>query len=685
MHKYQHWNIETTPIKNASHKNADLIAWLGFDRKGMSVNSINEQVLDELNECIHEISENTKITGLIIFSLKEKGFIAGADVNKISELSGPSEVADFLRKGQTVFSRIEKLTIPTVAMIHGFCMGGGLELSLACDYRICSDSDDTRIGLPEVLLGFHPGWGGTVRLPKLIGGFHALTQVMLSGAALSAKKAKILGIVDEAVPLRQLKRAAQYYIENTPSLHQPTLTQSLSQHNWVRPILARIIRYQLSKKVRQAHYPAPFALLNLWEKESFYDDRAYLKELDSVEKLVSQNETASNLIRIFQLKERLKKFAQTAASDTIQHVHVIGAGVMGGDIAAYCAYKGLKVTLQDKDYAQIAPAIGRAHQLYKKKLKAPRLIQNTMDRLQADPHGYGIAQADVIIEAVFENLELKQNIMQAVEKKAKKDAVIATNTSSIPLAEISQAMSEPQRLVGIHFFNPVAKMELIEIVSTSDTLPEVQQKACAFVGRLGRLALPVKSTPGFLINRILMPYLLECMHLLEEGYTKEDIDWAAKSFGMMMGPVELADTVGLDVCLAVAKNLTHYFGGTVPKGLQLLVDQNHKGRKTGEGFYRYKNGKPVKSATTRNVDYKAVAQRLIQKMIDESERCLQEGVVADADLLDAGMVFGTGFAPFRGGPMHYALHRKKKSLNNGHKVLIKNSENSENSEKIILS
>lgn len=254
----------------------------------------------------------------------------------------------------------------------------------------------------------------------------------------------------------------------------------------------------------------------------------------------------------------------------------------------------IKVTLQDKSYAQIAPAIGRAHALFKKKLRQPRLIQAAMDRLIPDPEGHGVARADVIIEAVFEDLEVKRAIMQGIEAKAKKEAIIATNTSSIPLDEISEVMKDPTRLVGIHFFNPVAKMELVEVVSGTKTAKTMVQQACAFVNQIGRLPLPVKSSPGFLINRVLMPYLMECVQLLEEGYSGEEIDEAAKSFGMIMGPVELADTVGMDVCLAVAENLTSHFGGTVPVRLREMVKEGKLGRKSGQGFYRYKNGKPIK-------------------------------------------------------------------------------------------
>ena len=561
-----------------------------------------------------------------------------------------------------MFSRLEQLPIPTVAMINGFCMGGGLELALACDYRIASDEQDTRLGLPEILLGFHPGWGGTVRLPRLIGGFAALSQLILTGAALSASKAKRLGLIDDMVPVRQLKRAAIYYVMSKPPKHKPNVLQSLTHYLWARKLIANLLRREVAKKANKDHYPAPYAVIDLWEKEGGFDERAYLKEADSVEQLMSQGETAHNLIRAFLLRERMKGFAKDSPFRA-QHVHVIGAGVLGGDIAGWCALRGLRVTLQDQSYEKIAPAIARAQALFTKKLRKPRLIQAAMDRLIPDPQGHGVARADVVIEAVFENLKVKQAIMQSVELHAKPDAIIATNTSSIPLDEINQVMSQPERLVGIHFFNPVSKMELVEVVSSTKTTEDVSQQACAFVNQIARLPLPVKSSPGFLVNRVLMPYLMECMELLEEGHSPESIDAAAKSFGMMMGPVELADTVGMDVCLAVAENLTAHFGGSVPQMLRDKVIAGKLGRKSGEGFYRYVKGKPVKQKVeTKNHD-EDMANRLILRMVNEAAVCLREGVVADADLLDAGMIFATGFAPFRGGPLHYAKQFGHDKLN----------------------
>lgn len=653
MNSYKNWNL---------YRDEEGIVWLGLERQDTTVNTINEEILDELNSLLHEISLDKKAVGLVIYSLKEKGFIAGADIHTFSKFEKSAQAVDFLQKGQAVFARLQALSLPSVAMIHGFCMGGGFELALACSYRIASNEKDTRIGLPEVLLGIHPGWGGTVRLPQLIGGFKALSKIILPGGAISSEQAKSLGMIDEVVPLRQLKRAAIYFIKNKPPKHAPSFIERLSNYAWLRKPIASLLKNNVAKRVRKEHYPAPYAIIDLWKNEGGVGERAYLKEVDSIEQLVSKSETSKNLIRAFFLRERLKGFAKDSHFKA-KHVHVIGAGIMGGDIAAWCALRGLYVTLQDKSYAQIAPAIARAHALYKKKLRKPRLIQAALDNLLADPEGYGIERAEVIIEAVFENLAVKQEIINKVETMAKKSAILATNTSSIPLDEISTVMKNPERLIGIHFFNPVAKMDLVEIVSSSATSKTIQQSACSFVDQIGKLSLPVKSSPGFLVNRVLMPYLMECVQLLEEGYSGETIDEAALEFGMFMGPVELADTVGMDVCLAVAENLTAHFGGNVPQKLRDMVQSGKLGRKTGEGFYKYKNGKPIKKRPDLPID-KTITDRLILRMVNEAASCLREGVVADMDLLDAGMIFATGFAPFRGGPMNYAHDFGKDKLEN---------------------
>lgn len=644
LQQYQNWRIET---------DANQIVWLYFDKANSAVNTIDFSVMDEFSRIIDLLAADQSTKGVIIASGKTTGFIAGADITLFTKFKNIEDAVNKLKLGQEILNKLERLKIPTVALIDGFCLGGGLELALACRYRVAEDSAKTRIGLPEVKLGIHPGWGGTVRLPRLIGAPEAM-NLILSGHTISAKAAAKLGVVDAAVPKRQLVHAAVYYIEKQPPRHQLNALQKMTNQKIVRQVLGHFMRQKLNKSVSAMHYPAPFHALDNWELVGVDTEEAYDREAKSCGKLFF-SDTCQNLVRVFFLQEQLKSLAKDK-SYLPQHVHVIGAGTMGGDIAAWCALRGFNVTLQDMEPRLIAPAIKRAAKLFKEKLKEPNLIQQAMDRLTPDIKGQGIPKADVIIEAVVEDLGVKQKIFKMIESKAKPTAILATNTSSIPLDEINTILEMPERLVGIHFFNPVAKMQLVEVVNGKKTSHEISEKALAFVRKLDRLPLPVKSSPGFLVNRILMPYLLESVELLNEGVPAPVIDKAMTTFGMPMGPITLADTVGLDVCLSVAKNLGQYFHTPVPPQLVQLVEQKKLGRKTGEGFYRYdKNGKQIK------VDYPAydkplhdISDRLILRMLNEAFACLREGVVENGDLLDAGMVYGTGFAPFRGGPIHYA-------------------------------
>jgi 3-hydroxyacyl-CoA dehydrogenase/enoyl-CoA hydratase/3-hydroxybutyryl-CoA epimerase len=537
-------------------------------------------------------------------------------------------------------------------MIHGFCLGGGLELALACRYRVAEDHQRTRLGLPEVKLGIHPGFGGTVRLPRLIGAPNAM-ELMLTGRTIDVRRAKKIGLVDYVVPSRHLKKMSVMCIKKQLPVHKPSLGLRLTNNMLVRPFIKKALIKNVNKLVQEAHYPAPYALINLWDCYAGNPKKMLAEEARSVAELITGS-TAQNLVRVFFLMEKLKSMGRST-DFSASHVHVIGAGIMGGDIAAWCALQGLNVTLQDREAKYIAPAMKRAYRLFKKRLKKPRLIQSAMDRLMPDVNGQtGLKRADVIIEAIFENVEAKQNLFREIEPVIKPDALLATNTSSIPLEELNRALSRPERLVGLHFFNPVAKMQLVEIVASAATGPDEVSRAKAFTRQIDRLPLPVKSTPGFLVNRVLMPYLLEAVSMVEEGISPADIDRAAVDFGMPMGPILLADTVGLDICLHVAEIISKGLNITIPDRLRALVKEGSLGRKSGKGFYTYKKGKQVvPKASSSRVSAEDLTDRLILRMVNEAVSCLNDGVVEDADLLDAGIIFGTGFAPFRGGPLNY--------------------------------
>lgn len=625
------------------------ILWLTLDKVGVSTNVLSKEVMGEFNAILDGLATE-RCKGLVIESAKKNGFIAGANIEEFQHIKTEEAARDAALLGQGIFRKLAALPFPTLALIHGFCLGGGLELSLGCRYRIAEDSETTRLGLPEAMLGLNPGWTGVVHLPRLVGVLEAM-RMMLSGTPVSAKVAEKIGLVDVAVPIRHLKRAAVQTLLTLPKPKRLSFFVRLLDHSLLRPLVAKLLYKQVKDKADPTHYPAPYAMIEDWKQYGVHQDTVYAKTAETFGRLFV-TETSRNLIRVFHLQERLKGLSKGTGFKA-NWVHVVGAGIMGGDIAAWCAMQGLTVTLQDREPKYVANAIKRAYDLFKKKLKKPRAIQEAMDRLIPDIKQDGVAKADIVIEAIFENLHAKQELFKYLEQHAKPDAILATNTSSILLKDIAQVLKQPGRLVGIHFFNPVSKMPLVEVVRDKLTKPEVVAASIAFVRQISRFPLPVKSSPGFLVNRTLMPYLMEGVSLLEEGKSAEAIDQSIRAFGMPLGPVELADMVGLEVCLEVAKNLSQILGGPVPKGLQDLVSKGHFGVKTGKGFYTYKRGKALRKPIASITPSKEIIDRLMLRMVNESLACLREGIVEDADLLDAGMIFGTGFAPFRGGPLQY--------------------------------
>ncbi|MEO8808676.1 MAG: 3-hydroxyacyl-CoA dehydrogenase NAD-binding domain-containing protein [Rhodanobacter sp.] len=627
------------------------IVTLTLDRADSSVNAICRAMLDELEQIVERLAIGMP-AGVIIHSAKSSGFAVGADIREFVEYARQDSVRENIEHGQRVYEALARLPCPTVAAVHGACMGGGTELILACRQRIAADDEKTRIGLPEVKLGIHPGWGGTARLPRLIGATDAM-QVMLTGKTLSARRALALGVVDHVTSPRDLLAEARLLVRRTPQRPFARRLKAWGSNNWLaRQILAPVMVRQTAAKVRKEHYPAPFALIDVW-KRGGSDIRQRLKiEAGSVANL-AQTSTAQNLIRIFFLQERLK--SQGSGIDaSIRHVHVVGAGVMGGDIAALTALKGFDVTLQDREMKYIQPALDRARALYEKKLKTPGQIDEATRRLRADVGGTGVADADLAIEAIYESAEAKETLYAAIEPQLKPDAILASNTSSIPLDELRKHLVAPQRFLGLHFFNPVAQMPLVEVVRHDQLDPAIEKRALAFCKALGKLPVVVKGTPGFLVNRILMPYLLEAMRLYSEGVPGAVLDREATKFGMPMGPIELADTVGLDVCASVGKELAPFLRLELPPGMDESPAVGKRGKKDGQGLYVWQDGKPQKPEVDKDyVTPPDLQDRMILSMVNEAVACLAERVVDDADLVDAGVIFGTGFAPFRGGPIQY--------------------------------
>jgi 3-hydroxyacyl-CoA dehydrogenase/enoyl-CoA hydratase/3-hydroxybutyryl-CoA epimerase len=632
------WRIE---------RDSDDLAWLCFDKVNASTNVLSAQVMVELGERLTELAAKPP-KGMVIYSAKTSGFIAGADIKEFTTLKTPDDAFQMIRRGQLVLEQLEKLPCPTVALINGFALGGGLELSMACRYRVGVDDGRLSLGLPEVKLGIHPGFGGTVRSTRLVGVLPAMS-FMLNGRNVHAQEALKIGLLDRLASPASAKQAARELALKPPPNKSAPLVQKLLALAPIRPVIARMLAKKVAAKVRRDHYPAPYAIIELWRKYAGSDEM-YVQEAHSIARLMV-NDTARNLVRVFLLQDRLKSLGKKSDL-ALKHVHVVGAGTMGGDIAAWCSLRGFEVTLQDREEKYVQPALTRAHKLFEKRLKGAE-VQNAANRLKMDVAGSGVSDADVIIEAIFENVEAKQSLYKALDPKMKPGAVLASNTSSIPLETLRTVLRNPPRLVGLHFFNPVAQMPLVEVIHAADTSQDEIKKALSFTRQIDKFAIPVKSSPGFLVNRILMPYLMEAMLAADGGIAYEAIDQAALDFGMPMGPIELTDTVGLDVSLSVAREFSREFNKPIPQNLIKLVDEKKFGRKSGEGFYKYQDGKPVKNRSRTRPQPADLQDRLILPMLNEAVAALRERIVDDAELLDAGVIFGTGFAPFRGGPINY--------------------------------
>jgi 3-hydroxyacyl-CoA dehydrogenase/enoyl-CoA hydratase/3-hydroxybutyryl-CoA epimerase len=648
----------------------DHICVLTFDRPGSAANIFDRRTLTELGEEIDFIAGTLQIKGVILTSAKRSIFIAGADLHLMNEDASSQDVRDFVELGQNVMNRLAALPIPTVAAIHGAAVGGGCELCLACDYRIASSDRQTKIGLPETQLGLLPAWGGSTRLPRLIGLPKAL-DIILAGKTLAAKQALKCGLVDELAPAEYLVAAAAKMIGRGKP-HRPG--RRLVNNRLVAAVIAARVRPQLLKKTR-GHYPAVLKALEVATRgisKSIPDSLAL--ERDRIIELV-QTDACRNLIRIFFLQERAKKLTLPGAAPKpglkpVTRAAVVGAGVMGAGIAQWLTSRQLPVILRDVNAEQIAKGMAGIAKLYqdgaKRHVFTAIEARAGMDRIYPAPTDVPLQHVDLVIEAAVEELELKKKIFQKLDELSGDDTILATNTSALPVSELAATTRRPERVLGLHFFNPVHRMQLVEIVAARQTSPEVLQRALRFVQQIGKLPVIVKDSPGFLVNRILMPYLVEAGSLFDAGAGITDLDEAMLDFGMPMGPMLLLDEVGIDVARHVAQTLALCYRDrmVVPDILDKMIKAGFKGRKAGRGFYLHQKGKTpqlnpevaafVRSQTAAKLTRKELQERMALLIINEAARCLEEQIVSDPAEVDFAMIMGTGFAPFRGGPLRHA-------------------------------
>jgi 3-hydroxyacyl-CoA dehydrogenase / enoyl-CoA hydratase / 3-hydroxybutyryl-CoA epimerase len=644
------------------------VACVLFDHSGKTANLFDEATFDELEIALRAV-EKLQARGLVFLSSKPGVFLAGADLEAF-EAASEETLAALVDRGQNLFLRIAGLPIPTLAAIDGACLGGGLELALACDKRVASDDESTRIGLPETQLGIVPAWGGCTRLPRLVG-VPAALKLVLGGKPVKAHQARRLGLVDRVVPKESLRATAIREVL-APRPKRP-------RHSFANHPLAGALRRSLGQKQilakTRGHYPALLHALALVTRGANGPVAASLRrEKGSLLELASSPQ-AANLIRLFHLQNRAKHYRvlsrESATSlPPVIHTAVVGAGVMGAGIAHWLSLKGHPVILTEIDRARLAEGLETLRKLHSQGVKRDALDRHAaaraMDLVAPTAESVPLGRCDLVVEAAVEDLEIKRRIFADLATRTREDAILATNTSALPLSELAATpgLTHPERLIGLHFFNPVSRMKLVEVISTEATSPEVLERALGFVRGLGKIPVAVKDSPGFLVNRILMPYLVEAGRLVEEGVPVETlIDRAMLDFGMPMGPLRLLDEVGLDVATQVAGTMSEAFGDrfAIPPILARLVSQGRLGRKTGRGFYLHPEGGHTRKSPLPDPELSAslsggrsserISDRLAALMAEEAQRCLDEGIARDADDIDLAMVLGTGYAPFRGGPL----------------------------------
>jgi 3-hydroxyacyl-CoA dehydrogenase/enoyl-CoA hydratase/3-hydroxybutyryl-CoA epimerase len=651
------------------------IARLVLDLPDEPINKITRDVRDELDRLLTQIGEDPAVRAVVLLSGKPDTFIAGADIDEFVTLASRREAFALVRGGQALINRIPELGKPVVAGIHGACLGGGLEAALACTYRVETDHDKTKIGLPEVQLGIIPAAGGCQRLPRLIGAQAAL-DIILAGKTLPAKAAYRLGIVDELVHPAILERvtvdAARRLADGwRPARGRRGLKRLVLERN---PLGLKLLFSMARKQVLAksgGHYPAPLAALRAVEHGLRYGAEAGMEMEAEMFADLAVGEVSRELIRIFFATTALKKdygVAQPPEPRPVRRLAIVGAGFMGSGIGGTAVVQaGVDARFRDTTLPAVAKGLAAARRIVDDRLKRRRMTRYEHRRMVALLSGgtdwAGFASADVVIEAVFEDLAVKRAVFREAEQKLRDDCVLASNTSTIPIEKIASVTRHPERVLGMHFFSPVEKMPLLEVIASRQTASWALVAAVDFGRRMGKTVVVVQDRPGFWVNRILGPYMNEAGRLVQEGVPVERVDFLMKRFGFPVGPIALLDEVGLDVALKAANVLREAYGERMQPldGLQRLVEDGRLGRKNGRGFYRYDGGKRrgVDDSVGPLLGVKAVAppadqdaeQRLVYAMLNEAARALDEGVVRSPRDGDIAAIFGIGYPPFRGGPL----------------------------------
>ncbi|EKE83802.1 multifunctional fatty acid oxidation complex subunit alpha [Idiomarina xiamenensis 10-D-4] len=651
------------------------LALITIDVPGESMNTLKSSFAEEVGEILQQLEGNSDINGVVISSGKASSFIAGADIGMIDACETAGDTESLARQGQAMFDRIEQLPVPVVAAIHGACLGGGLELAMACHYRVCSDDERTQLGLPEVKLGLLPGSGGTQRLPRIVGIQQGLTMI-LTGKQLRPKQARKAGLVDDVVPRSILLEAAkQLALSSKPR-------RAKVKHSGINKLLegTSIGRNFIFKKAGEqaqakAHgnYPAIDAIIDsikVGQEQGFKEGLS--REAEHFGRL-AMTEQSRQLRHIFFATTAMKKEtgADGVKPEKVERVGVLGGGLMGGGIA-YVSAVNAKAPTRIKDIAEkgIASALHYSYERLLKKVKRKHITRNeletTMLRLSGSLDYRGFERADIVIEAVFEDIELKQKMVADIEQHAAQHTIFASNTSSLPITKIAANAQRPEQVIGLHYFSPVEKMPLAEIITHAGTSDKTIATTVAFARRQGKTPIVVKDGAGFYVNRILAPYMNEAARLVLAGEPIEKVDKALVKFGFPVGPMKLMDEVGIDVAAKVSPILAAELGERfqAPQAFQRLLDDDRKGKKNGKGFYAYggkQSGKKVDDSVYKTLavepsgqlSEQQIAMRCVLPMLNEAVYCLDEGIIRSARDGDIGAIFGIGFPPFRGGPFRY--------------------------------